>query len=180
MPNTRIQTTLVSPGQSVGVVNDVDVLTEAIMSLFRTYIPGLPPLKGIRSFAVGTNDSAPIPCVMVQPVELQASMITSARFNKLYPFDIWYSVGAETVEDVAVLVTDAGALFVKLFSNNALNDRTASPPSNKFKANGTTWVDCEMTHISFSPALLSGRDPGPKYFALGQFQLKIQIVPALA
>lgn len=179
MGNVRIQTTLVGAGQGSGLANDVDTLTEALMSLVNTYIPGLPALKGIRSFAVEENDRAPIPCCMIQPAKVTPAMVTTARFEKWYQFDLWFAVGGNTVEDVAVLSTDAGALFQKLFSNNALNDRNGPTPSNKYATNGTLWVFSKMDTIDFSPALLSGRDPGPKYFGLGNFQLRLQTVPAL-
>jgi len=180
MGNSRIDTTLASPGQSAGqVINDVDTQVETLIALVQQCIPGLPPLKGLRSFAIEEQDRAPIPCCMIQPVNVTPSMVTTARFQRWQTFDFWYAVGADTVEDVAVLVTDGGALFQKLFSNNALNDRSSNPPSNKYASNGTSWIFSEMSAVNFSPALLSGRTPGPKYFALGQFQLRLQTVPAL-
>ena len=178
MANTTIRTTLVSPGQSAGVVNDVDTLTEALMALFRSTIPGLPPIKGLHNLGVNDQDRAPIPCIMVQPENVAPSMVTTARFEKWYQFHLVFVLGAETPEECAVLVTDAGALMQKLFSNNALNDRNGAN-SNRYCNYSPYWIFSTMGNIAFEPAFLSGRTPGPKYFAFGELHLRLQTVPAL-
>lgn len=180
MSNTQIQTILVSPGQTSGVINDVDSLTQVLIDLFRQYIPGLPPIRGLHNLGVSDQDCAPIPCIMVQPEDVTPSMKTTARFEKWYQFHIVWVIGGETPEEVAVLVTDGGALMQKLFSNNALNDRSASLPSNKYCGYPPYWIFSEMGGIHFEPAFLSGRTPGPKFFAFGEMHLRLQTVPALA
>ena len=41
------------------------------------------------------------------------------------------------------------------------------------------WIFSDMGSIAFEPAFLSGRTPGPRYFAFGEFHLRLQTVPAL-
>ncbi len=171
MGNTSIQTNLVSPGQSTGLQNLTDNLMEIFKGLVQTYIPGIPHFyKGLRPFE---SESVQLPCVLLQPVEVQAKMSTTAKYEKWYPFDLWFAVGADSVDDAVVKCTDVGEIFAKLFSNNALNDRGVAN-SNQFKTYGTNWVDSDMSKISYGIPFLFGRQGAAKYCALGCFQLKIQ------
>jgi len=179
MGNTAILTKLISPGQSSGVINDVDTLTAALMSLFQTYIPGLPAIRGLHNIGVGDQDRAPVPCIMVQPENVSPTMETSARFTKWYQFHLVWVVGADSIEQATALATDGGVLVQKLFSNNALNDRNTATPSNQFMVYPSNWLDSKMGAIEYEPAFLSGRTPGPKYFAYGEMHLRLQTVPQL-
>jgi hypothetical protein len=178
--NTIIRTTLVSPAQASGVINEIDDLADALIALIGTYIPGLPPIKGLKNLAVSDQDRAPIPCVMVQPRGLQTfEMKTSARFERWHKFQLVWVVGDATIEGTTKLCTDGAALFEKLFSNNALSDRGTPAPSNKFVSNGTTWIYSRIPSIDVNPTFLTGRTDGPKYGAFGELNLLLQTVPAL-
>ena len=147
MSNVSIATTLVSPGQGAGVVSDIDAQTEAIIALVNLYVPGLPAIKGIRSFGTEDPDHAPIPCTMVQPVKSSPRMVTTQRLEKWRIFDLWFAVGGEKVEKVAELVAGGASLFEKLFSNNALNDLSVGPPSNHFMAYLPYWIYSGKTSV---------------------------------
>ena len=171
MGNTSIQTNLVSPGQQAGLQNITDSFLEIFKGLIKAYIPGVPNFyKGLRPFE---SESVQLPCILVQPVEVIAAMSTTAKYMKWYPFDFWFAVGADSIDDAVVKCSDVGEIFMKLFSNDALNDR-ATTATNKFKTNGVNWVDSEMSKVSFGVPFLFGRPNGPKYCALGCFQLKLQ------
>lgn len=172
--NTQIQTNLISLGASSGLVNVTDGLTDTLLTLCKTYIPGLPNrYKGLQPIE---SQGVSIPCVMLQPVSTAPAMNTTAKFQKFYLFDFWFAVGDGTVAATVVRATDAGEIFMKLFSNNALNDRTTATPTNKFKTNGSLWVDSEMTRVEYSVPFIMEKPNYPKYVALGNFQLKLQTV----
>ncbi len=171
--NTKIQTNLISRDQVSGLQNTTDYLTEILLGLCKTYVPGLSTLyKGLRP--ISAND-VNVPCVMIQPVGVDARMITTAKFQRLYTFDFWYVVGDSTVENTVIKAGDVAEIFMKLFSNNALNDLEAAA-TNKFKTNGTEWVDSEMTRIECSVPFELGRPTAPRFVALGNFQLRLQRV----
>ena len=179
MGNISFQTTLASPSLSSGqVINDVDNLTSALLSLFGTYFPGVKALRGWRNLGTADQDRAPVPCIMVRARNVATKMETSARFTKWYEMGIVFVVGGDSPEECEVNVTGAGAFMEKLFSNNALNDRN-SGNSNQFMVYPGNWLDSAMGNISFEPAFISGRPQGPRYFAYGEFNLRLQIVPAL-
>lgn len=189
MANTKIQTTLISRTATAGLVNITDVQAETILALMKKFAPGMTNfLKGLRP--ISAEGGAPIPCVMVQPMSIQAVMNTTAKYNKHFPFDIWYVVGASSIEETVELATSAAEIFVKLFSNNALNDQGSGFETNSFKKYSgfglggfgmgpygvgnsaeTNWLDSEMSRVEWSVPFLSGRPGGPKYIAVGNFQL---------
>lgn len=177
MGNTTIQTNLVSPSQVTGLQNLTDNMAEALLTLAKTYIPGITNFyKGVRPIS---SEDVQIPCLMLQPLNVDARMVTTAKYQKWYFFDFWFGVGDASVEKTTVKVTDVGEAFIKLFSNNALSDQGTAGATNKFKTNGTTWVDSEMTKVDYSVAFRlerPGGQNGPKYVALGNFQLKVQTV----
>ena len=173
MSNTTIQTTLVTPGQSSGLVNITDSFMETFKGLIRLYIPGIPYSHIYKGLQPIESESVQLPCVMIQPVEIIPKMSSTAKYEKWYPFDFWFAAGAESVEDCIVKTTDIGEIFTKLFSNNALNDLTGAA-TNKFKTNGSDWMDSEMSKVMFGVPFLSGRPAGPNYCALGIFNLKLQ------
>jgi hypothetical protein len=174
MSNTKIQTTLISRGASSGLVNVTDGLTEILISLVKTYIPGITnTYKGLRPIDA---EDVNVPCVMIQPVSIDPKMVTTAKFQKLYLFDFWYVVGAGTVDECVVQATDVAEIFMKLFSNNALNDQGTANNTNKYKTNGSNWIDSEMTRVECSVPFMLGKQNAPKYVALGNFQLRIQTV----
>ena len=80
------------------------------------------------------------------------------------------------MDDAVVQATDVAEIFMKLFSNNALNDRGTIGATNKFKTNGSEWVDSEMSRVECSVPFLLGKPNAPKYVALGNFQLRLQTV----
>ena len=172
--NTKIQTTLISLGASAGLDNVIDGLTELLLGLCKTYVPGLPNrYKGLRPI---TAEDVNVPCVMLQFDNVAPSMITTAKYQKLYLFDFWYAVGGSTVDDAIVQATDVAEIFMKLFSNNALNDRGTAGATNKFKTNGSEWVDSEMSRVECAVPILLGKPNAPKYVSLGNFQLRLQTV----
>ena len=178
--NIKFQTSLSSPGLSAGqVVDDVDALTSAIIGLFNTYFPGVPAFKGWRNLGVNVQDRAPVPCIMIHSASVAPAMVTNQRFQKWYEKGIVFVVGGDTPEECETSVTNVGALMQKLFSNNALNDLSASPPSNQFMTYPGNWLDSAMGSIDFKAAFISGRPEGPKYFSYGEFNLRLQTVPTL-
>ena len=191
MGNVAIQTTLVTPGQSAGLQNLTDNYMNVFKGLVQIYIPGLTNFyKGLRPI---TSESVKLPCLMVQPVEVQAEMRTTAKYHKEYPFDFWFGVGAETVDEAIVRCTDVGEIFQKLFSNNALNDAGTPAQTNQFKTMGsgygqgaygsgpysgvpfgTDWVDSDMSKIVYGVPFKFGRPGEQKFCALGCFTLKLE------
>jgi hypothetical protein len=173
MGNTEILTNLVSPSQGSGLQNLTDNIYGLFYTLIQTYIPGIPTIhKGIRPIA---SENVNIPCVMIQPKNVEAKMVTTVKFQKWYVYEFWFLAGGDTVDDTTQKTTDIGEIFQKLFSNNALNDRTTTA-TNQFKTYTTNWVDSEMSQIEYGIAFLLGRPNGPKYAALGRFEIKIQTV----
>ncbi|MFA5937593.1 MAG: hypothetical protein WC822_06985 [Candidatus Paceibacterota bacterium] len=176
MSNTKIQTTLISLGQITGLANITDNLTETLMGLFRTYIPGIPAQSNYKGLRPVSAEDVKIPCTMIQLVSVDPAMKTTAKYKKIYTFDVWYMVGDDNVEGCVVKSTDMAEIFMKLFSNNALNDQGQAANTNKYKTNGNLWVDSEMSSVEYSVPFLLGRPNSPKYVALGNFQLRIQTV----
>ena len=175
MGNSNIQTTLVTRGASSGLVNLTNTMTEVILALALQYAPGLTTFyKGLRPLSA---ESINIPCIMVQPMGVKASMNTTAKFHKYYTFDIWYVVGGESIEEAVEKCTSIAEIFIKLFSNDALNDQGSGHDTNSFKKysnssiDGVNWLDSEMSRVEWSVPFLSGRPGGPKYVAWGNFQL---------
>lgn len=145
MVNIKFQTTLAGPGLSAGqVVDDVDNLTTALQSLFATYFPGVPALKGWRNLGVNDQDRAPVPCIMIHSAAVSPKMVTNQRFEKWYQKGIVFVVGGDTPEECEVSVTNVGAFMEKLFSNNAMNDIETSSPSNQFMQYPGYWLDSAL------------------------------------
>ena len=176
MSNTTIQTTLISLGQITGLANVTDNLTETLRGLFKTYIPGIPAESNYKGLRPVSSEDVKIPCTMIQPVSIAPAMKTTAKYEKIYTFDVWYVVGDDNVEGCVVKSTDIAEIFMKLFSNNALNDQGTAANTNKYKTNGTLWLDSEMSRVECSVPFVLGRPNSPKYVALGNFQLRIQTV----
>jgi hypothetical protein len=154
------------------VVNITDDLVTALFGLCETYVPGLPNrYRGLRPIASAdeTGQAILVPCVMIQPVRQEPSMRTTGKMTKWYVFDFYFVVGQDTVDATVTDAASAAEIFVKLFSNNALGDG-----SNQFMTYPGQWVQSEMSKVEYSVPLVLGRPNGPKYFALGQFQLKVE------
>lgn len=172
MGNTAIQTTLVTLGAGAGLVDDVDGYIETFRTLMQTYVPGLPNFyKGLRPLAA---EDIAFPCVMVQPVNLNSDMTTTAKTHTFWLFDFWYVVGDDSVDGCTVKMTNVGMIFRKLFSNNALNDRGTAGATNQFKTYGTNWVDSKMSKIDFGVPIKFDRPNGNTYVAVGNFQLRLE------
>jgi hypothetical protein len=172
--NTRIQTTLVSLGQVAGLNNVIDELTETLVGLCKTYIPGIPNVKkGLRPIE---SEDVPVNTIMIQFLNVAPNMKTTAKYEKFYVFDFWYIIGDDSVDECMVKATDLAEIFMKLFSNNALNDQGQVANTNKYKTNGSQWQDSEMTRVECTVPFVLGRPNTSKYVSLGNFQLRIQTV----
>ena len=172
--NTKIQTNLITLGAASGLNNRWDEIAELLLDLCKTYVPGLPNrYKGLRPISA---EDVNVPCVMVQPETVTLNMNTTAKYHKEYLFDFWYAVGGSTIDDTVIMATDVAEIFMKLFSNNALGDRGTVGATQKFKTNGSEWIDSEMTRVECSVPFLLGKPVGPKYVSLGNFQLRLQTV----
>jgi hypothetical protein len=101
-------------------------------------------------------------------------MITTGKYQRWYAFDLYFVIGNDSVDQTVQDAESAAEILAKLFSNNALSDLTGGAPTFKFKTYPSYWVNSEMGPISYSVPMLLGRPQGPKYFALGQFEHKVQ------
>jgi len=161
MSAPSVQTTLT-------VTNFTDDKANALVALFKTYIPGL---TNVMKFVRPIGDKTlPLDCLMVQPKMADPRMLTTAKYETWYFFDLYYYVGGASIEAVGVKVTAVAETFMKLFSQNALGDGSV-----KFKQYEPYWTNSEMSRFEFSPAFLLGRE-GPKYAAVGYCQLKVMTV----
>jgi len=192
MSYVKLQTGLLSPDG--GPLLDItDGYATALAEIILEYAPGFGQiLKGLRPFSA---EDTPIPCVQIQSVESTKKIATNIKYLNHYIFDMWFGVGDSTIDATHAMVTSGAEIFKKLFSNNALNDVNSASKSNAFKVyNGfldgygsggfgaggfggtpeAPWLDSQMTKVLTSIPFLRGKANGPKYYAVGNFQLTLE------
>lgn len=170
MSAVTVKTTLVNADGSA-LTNRPDQLVEAAKGLIKTYIPGIPQtniIKGIRM--LGDEDLINIPCIMLQLRNVVPRMPTTGKYNVKWPLDFEYYVGNENPEAAAVAAESLAAVFMKLFSNNALNTL-----NGQFKRYEPYWDDSEMSSVALSPVYKYAKGNGPKYVAVGLFRLTLEV-----
>ena len=183
MANVAVQTNLVTIGAGAGFNDDMDDYVECFRALVGAYVPGLSNFyKGLRPIE---SEDVALPCVMVQPLADDTDMTTTAKTHTFWPFDFYYAVGDDTVEACQVKITNCAMIFRKLFSNNALNDRTAGA-TNQYKTYqatpfgsytpgaNVTWTNSSMKGGQIGVPILSGRPDRSKYYAAGYFRLTLE------
>ena len=190
-PTTTIQSNLVSPGLTAGVYDPAEAMFQTHKALLGQYAPGLGPVvRGIHFIAVEEPDRMPVPGVAICPGALTMKSIGNAVFEHWYNFEFYFAVTANSTDACTLLATNALALLMKLYSNNALNDRQGTnPPSNQFAQfyNGGTagtpnpggWIDSEIISGDPKKPFLLGRANAPKFCSVGEFLIKFRTVPGL-
>lgn len=176
MSQVTIQTTLTNADSSP-LTNSPDTIVAAAKALVIKYIPGIPQaniFRGIRT--LGDEDAVKIPCLMLQMRNIGPKMPTTGKYNTKSPLDFGFYVGDDNSEAAALKGSSLGAIFVKLFSNNALNDISSNPPSAKYKRYEPYWDDSEMSRVEFSPVFKWAKTPGPKYVCAGFFRLTLELM----
>lgn len=190
---TQIQTTLVAP-QGGGLKDIIDDQVEAMRAIMRVYIPGLGNfLKGIRPIG---DESIPVPCLMLQARKFDPQFITTAKMHRYTMVQMVYYVGNDNPETAALMCSNVAVILAKLFSNNGLSDIMpggvgfgVSPygddpygdpypdaNSNSFYQYDPYWLSATVTEAGISPLFKFWGDNGPKYVAIGTFQLKLERV----
>jgi hypothetical protein len=155
--------------------NVLDEKVEAIRSLLTLYAGGLGKIcKGILPPG---DENIVVPSVYLQAAKIDAKMYTTGKYHRFWPVAFVFFNGDDNPEKAVEKCTDAGIIFVKLFSNNALGDlQTANPASLNFKQYNPYWINSEMTTISISGLIkwLGNAETGPKYYSIGTFMLTLE------
>jgi hypothetical protein len=153
MPNTApVQTTLTSVPEFME-----DRLTE-IVRLIELYVPGLNVFK--YTLPIGSEPGATtfqFPAAVVEPLNADEQLNTNAKYDIWQTVVIYIFVAGNNRGSMARQLLWANACLSKLFSNNALNDRTGANPSNNYLVNNNFWYDSKYGPTVFSPYMQYGR-----------------------
>lgn len=163
---TQVQNTLSATNYTLQI-------QQQIGALVLKYIPGLGKVYNSVRYVSNpiVKDQAQIPCAMIQPLRDEPSMITTAKYHSFYSYKVFFMLADDDPDNLIVKLTDVGNIFQKLFSNNALGTL-----NNQFKQYSPYWLDSEMTPMDYSVPIVLGRSPGPKYYAIGDMNLRMQTV----
>jgi hypothetical protein len=127
----------------------------ALIALLQTYFPGTKIYDGHRplgeKFWQGGQGQISFPCIMVETTDSGAIMVTTAKWDRSVNFTLFtYLTGnnPEALIQTQRLYADA---FVKLFSNNALDDLLSGSPTFQYRVYGSNWYDSKIKAITLSP-----------------------------
>ena len=149
---------------------DIETKGQAIITLVKTYIPGLVGrYYGYQN--IGRKDIS-FPAFFVEPMNVDFKMVTTGKYHLFIIYMLeWYIVDNNS-SDAVTLCTYAADALKKLFSNNALGNL-----NNQFKAYDPYWIDSEMMSIEIGRSL---RNPTPqsndKYLRAGRMRFQVQDV----
>jgi hypothetical protein len=108
-----------------------------------------------------SNPDIEFPCVMIEPININQSMVTTAKTELTFPFTLYFYLRDNGRDGLVQKQLDCAEALGKLFSNNALSDLQTATPTHKFKRwyNPPTeayWYDSEIRDINLSPTFVFG------------------------
>jgi hypothetical protein len=141
------------------VVNETDNRGRALMNIIDTFIPGfLQIYYGFRPFG---QDTIQFPCAMVECSEQRPSMITTAKYECRWTFNIYFFVTEDNPESVVTLQGSAAEALIELFSNS------------QKKAYPGYWVNSEMKAVLYSTSFINAKPTRQLYMRVGIIRLEL-------